>query len=624
MSDKEQEPKEVKKCLICKPAGDLSTEEIPYWSKKEGNYSPYPKMITCDAKYALEQREDMVEETPPITGKEIQLDMDFGESVNERWVFYFASNPQEDPLTINPPKEAYGQDENHGLAKTDKNGKVSFKLNCPQPYRVEDITYCRHVHYLVEEEGVWSNMRTTRVICEIELEELDKVLKDKTALVINALDFKDFDKDKIPGSINLPAKSLDKLDSETKLEKVVDFLKENISKMKPLEEKVKSKKLDIKDVPIVTYCANKKCKASEKLIDHLYECNVNNVLEWSLGVEGWQKERAFFVDSDEEQSESEEEEESKEPEEEAEEEEEQSESQEEEKSDTEESKKDSDSSSSDSDSSSSSDSDSDSDEDETIEVEYQGVTYLYDIKRKELCDEEADIVAKADYKDGEITNVKWEPGEEKKHKENSDYEAPEEEQSEPVEEEEEEQSESQEEEEPVEGPEEEPEQSEEEEPEEEPEQSESQGEPEEEPEVPSEKFNYTDEKLRVKTVKQLKDLVIKMTERKGGTYSFPLGRKGYRTKGQIIELIQTCQGKPNSKDKKFNYLDEDTLYSLRLNELKSHVEDMITRDEGSYKFALSGFKKNDLIELILACQGDSVQKGGGKRSFKGHGWGFSF
>ena len=436
MSDKEQEPKEVKKCLICKPAGDLSTEEIPYWSKKEGNYSPYPKMITCDAKYALEQREDMVEETPPITGKEIQLDMDFGESVDERWVFYFAANPQEDPLTINPPKEAYGQDENHGLAKTDKNGKVSFKLNCPQPYRVEDITYCRHVHYLVEEEGVWSNMRTTRVICEIELEELDKVLKDKTALVINALDFKDFDKDKIPGSINLPAKSLDKLDSETKLEKVVDFLKENISKMKPLEEKVKSKKLDIKDVPIVTYCANKKCKASEKLIDHLYECNVNNVLEWSLGVEGWQKERAFFVDSGEEQSE---EEKTEEPEEEAEEEE-QSESQEEDKSDTEESKKDSDSSSSDSDSSSSSDSDSDSDEDETIEVEYQGVTYLYDIKRKELCDEEADIVAKADYKDGEITNVKWEKGEEKKHKENSDYEAPEEEP-------EEEQSESQEEEE---------------------------------------------------------------------------------------------------------------------------------------------------------------------------------
>ena len=91
-----------------------------------------------------------------------------------------------------------------------------------------------------------------------------------------------------------------------------------------------------------------------------------------------------------------------------------------------------------------------------------------------------------------------------------------------------------------------------------------------------------------------------------------------------FQFVEITQGKPNSKDKKFNYLDEDTLYSLRLNELKSHVEDMITRDEGSYKFALSGFKKNDLIELILACQGKPVQKGGGKRSFKGHGWGFSF
>ena len=36
------------------------------------------------------------------------------------------------------------------------------------------------------------------------MEKLDKVLKDKTALVINALDFKDYDKDKIPGSVNLP------------------------------------------------------------------------------------------------------------------------------------------------------------------------------------------------------------------------------------------------------------------------------------------------------------------------------------------------------------------------------------------------------------------------------------
>ena len=113
-----------------------------------------------------------------------------------------------------------------------------------------------------------------------------------------------------------------------------------------------------------------------------------------------------------------------------------------------------------------------------------------------------------------------------------------------------------------------------------------------------------------------------MTERKG-SYSFPLGKKGYRTKGQIINLIQTCQGKSKSKNDPFDYFDEDSLYSMKLGELKDHVEEMITRDKGSYKFALSGFNKSALVDLILACQGSPKQTGGGTK-YKGHGWGFIF
>jgi rhodanese-related sulfurtransferase len=629
MSDKEKDKekedhKEVKTCLICKPAGDLSTEEIPYWSKKQGNYSPYPKMITCDAKYALEKRDEMVEETPIIKDKAIELKMKFGEGSSEKWAFYFASNEQEDPLEIKTPKEAYGQDENRGLVKTDKDGKATFKLNCPQPYRAEGTTYCRHVHYLIEEDGVWLPMRTTRVICEIELEKLDKVLKDKTALVINALDFKDYDKDKIPGSVNLPVSELEKLGSEEKEKRVLDFLKDNIKKLKPIEDKVKEKKLDIKDVPIVTYCARKQCKASEKLLDQLYECGVNNVLEFSGGMELWNKERTFFGEgTDEEESEGSEGQEKKE------------------KSDDESDKESS--SSSDSDDSDEEDEEDDDDESEEggIEVEYEGVKYLYDKENKELCNLEADVVADADYKDGKLTNVKWKEGEKDNHESNSDYEK--EESEEPEEEGDEEKEESDEEdddeedddEEPVEeGDDEESEEreepEEEEESEEESEESEESEEPEEESEEPEEEkgevFTYTDEKLRVKTVPQLKELVIKMTQRKGGTYSFPIGKKKYRTKGQIINLIQTCQGK-SAKKSKFYYLDEDELHSLKLSELKDHVKEMITREEGSYKFALSNFKKDDLIDTILACQGDPVQGGGGlqyKKKYKGYGWGFMF
>ena len=37
------------------------------------------------------------------------------------------------------------------------------------------------------------------------------------------------------------------------------------------------KELDIKDIPIITYCAHSKCNASEKLIDSLFDCKVNNI-----------------------------------------------------------------------------------------------------------------------------------------------------------------------------------------------------------------------------------------------------------------------------------------------------------------------------------------------------------
>ena len=160
----------VKTCPTCKSAGKI-TEEIPYWSKKMGNYSPYPKMITCDAKYALENRDEIVEEPPEIKDKEVQLELKLGSDVSEKWVFYFAANSTKDPSTILTPKEAYGSDENHGIAKTNDKGKVTLTFNCPQIYRIDGVTYSRHVHYLVEEDGVWSNMQTERVICEVELEE---------------------------------------------------------------------------------------------------------------------------------------------------------------------------------------------------------------------------------------------------------------------------------------------------------------------------------------------------------------------------------------------------------------------------------------------------------------------
>ena len=50
--------------------------------------------------------------------------------------------------------------------ETDKNGKGLLILNCPQPYKVDEITYPRHVHYVtLTDNDVWdTNVKTIVVM----------------------------------------------------------------------------------------------------------------------------------------------------------------------------------------------------------------------------------------------------------------------------------------------------------------------------------------------------------------------------------------------------------------------------------------------------------------------------
>ena len=52
-----------------------------------------------------------------------------------------AANKSKDPSTIMSEQDAYGSNTNHGLVKTNSNGSCELILNCPQPYRADNITY---------------------------------------------------------------------------------------------------------------------------------------------------------------------------------------------------------------------------------------------------------------------------------------------------------------------------------------------------------------------------------------------------------------------------------------------------------------------------------------------------
>ena len=166
----------LKKCNFCRSVEELNTEEIPFWSKKNENYSPYPKMITCDQNYSL-KNEDLKEINPDLNKNSLEVKLLLGKENKDKFIFYWATNEQDNIHEINPPETSYGKYENHGLKKCDKYGKVILRLNCPQPYKDEKQTYCRHVHYIVEgPDKTWLKLKTIRVICTITIEELDEGL----------------------------------------------------------------------------------------------------------------------------------------------------------------------------------------------------------------------------------------------------------------------------------------------------------------------------------------------------------------------------------------------------------------------------------------------------------------
>ena len=143
--------------LKTKLVHDLESDlenEIPEWYKKNGNYSLLPKMLNCNDKYNPNETK-LKKELPNITDNEIKLNI---KSEKNSWIFYWAAEPQKNRVKINDPIKAYGNQKNYGLIKTNKVGETTLILNCPQPYKVDNITYPRHVHYVhLKKDNTWSD-----------------------------------------------------------------------------------------------------------------------------------------------------------------------------------------------------------------------------------------------------------------------------------------------------------------------------------------------------------------------------------------------------------------------------------------------------------------------------------
>ena len=192
----------IEKCNFCFSAEELDSEKIKYWSKKRENYSPYPKMVSCDENYSL-KNEELKEIKPELGDNPLYLNLTLGEEYSEKHVYYWAANESKDIHSILPPESAYGEYENHGLKKCDDKGETILVFNTPQPYKEDKKTHPRHVHYIVEDSNkVWKPLKTIRVLCTISIDYLDERIKERDTMIVNALPEEYFKKDKIPNSVN--------------------------------------------------------------------------------------------------------------------------------------------------------------------------------------------------------------------------------------------------------------------------------------------------------------------------------------------------------------------------------------------------------------------------------------
>ena len=118
-----------------------------------------PRLLNCDDKYNPNKTE-LKKKTPTISEIEVKIPI---KSEKNTWVFYWASLPTKE-LEIKGREAAYGDESNSGLLETDKSGKATLILNCPQPYRVNNLTYPRHVHYTtLTKDNVWSDEIKTMI-----------------------------------------------------------------------------------------------------------------------------------------------------------------------------------------------------------------------------------------------------------------------------------------------------------------------------------------------------------------------------------------------------------------------------------------------------------------------------
>jgi rhodanese-related sulfurtransferase len=227
---------------------------------------------------------------------DLKVDINLGPKFASKKILYWAANKNDNrsPIILDA-KKAYGNFDNHGVVNSNNKGEVTFKIDCPQVYKAKrtngsvDTTYFRHLHFVVEKDKnkTWdSQIYTKIVICKYHFKRFMHEYKDGFHVTINALPAEYFAKDHVPHSFNLFHKNIKKMSISELNNWFYDVIRIHYPKLAKL---VNDKKINIYELPIITYCAHSKCNASELAIKELMKKGFVNLYEYSGGIQEYRK-----------------------------------------------------------------------------------------------------------------------------------------------------------------------------------------------------------------------------------------------------------------------------------------------------------------------------------------------
>ena len=209
-------------------------------------------------------------------------------------ILYWAADEQKHNIPIiNDAKIAYNNFSNSGIAVVKRNGEATLKLRCPRIYtttasnKSNKQSYFRHMHFVVSdnEKTKWeSQIFTKLIICKYDYKKTIKLLKDGYSVFINALPCEYYAKDHIPNTYNLFNKDIKKMTQNILFDWFRSVIKLHYPKLEVL---IKSKKIKINEIPIITYCAHDKCNASQLALEELLKKGFVNVNEYSGGMKDY-------------------------------------------------------------------------------------------------------------------------------------------------------------------------------------------------------------------------------------------------------------------------------------------------------------------------------------------------